>query len=280
MLGCSWQRHGTGSILAFNVELDALRRSEPAPTNEKPRIRGARISPPQRLPPVAPPGAVEIKRPDGRKTRFVVARHQDMLALMRVNEANTERAFDAIAHNGRAIDQLAASQGELADRLTKLQANGDLALLRGLIKGLADLKHRMERGKRLQDRALAAHKRSVQKQRAHQARQARALESQTRIAQVQKLHEAAASIQSVALARRDDLLTAENLQLAANQLFWSFAPEIFEALGFTESGATSPLAWLAPLGNLITGAVIIANAPEDLVPDEDPVPDEEDPVIV
>ena len=164
-------------------DLGALWRND-APTTAKPKIRGARLSPPQGLPPVSSLGAVEIRWPDGRKGRLVLtpaaARHRDMLDFMGVNKANMERAFDAIAHNGRAIDQLAASQGELADRLAKLQSSGDLALLRGIVEGLADLDRRVEGVKRLQNQALAAQKRSLQQR---LSRQTRALASETRAAQ-------------------------------------------------------------------------------------------------
>lgn len=239
-------------------ELRALGQSKPAPAKKKMKIRGARLNPPERLPPVVPPGAVEARLPDGRKVRLVLApaaaRHRDMLALRRVSGANTKRAFDAIVHNGRAIDQLAASQRELADRLAKLQSNGDLALLRGIVEGLASLERRMEGIKRRQDKALGAQKRSVQKQ---FARQARALTAQTRATRIQKLHGAVASVQSAAYGTRGSLLATNNILLAANQLGWSFAPQIFESLGLAKPGATSPLAWLAPLGSLVASQAVL-----------------------
>jgi len=239
-------------------ELRTLGRNKPAPTRKKQKIRGAHLSPPKRLPPLAPYGAVEARLPDGRKLRLVItpvaARHRDMLALKRVSAANTKRAYDAIAHNGRAIDQLAASQRELADRLAKQQSNGDLALLRGIVEGLASLERRVEGVKRRQDRALGAHKRSVQKQ---FARQARALTAQTRATQIQKLHGAVASMQSAAYGTRGRLVSTNNVLLAANQLGWSYAPQIFEALGLAKPGSTSPLAWLAPSASLVASRAVL-----------------------
>ncbi|MBT8341960.1 MAG: hypothetical protein HKP58_04850, partial [Desulfatitalea sp.] len=116
-------------------ELHTLGQSQPAATGKKQKIQGARMTPPKRLNPVGPPGVVAARLPGGRRVRLAVARHQDMLALGRVSSANTKQAFGAIAHNSRAIDQLAASQRKLADRLAKLQSSGDLTLLRDIVKG-------------------------------------------------------------------------------------------------------------------------------------------------
>lgn len=240
-------------------ELRALGRNKPASTRKKLKIRGARLTPPERLPPVAPHGAAKARLPNGRKVRLVLApaaaRHRDMLTLRRVSSTNTKRAFDAIAHNGRAIDQLAASQRELADRLAKLQSNGDLALLRGIVEGLAHLERRMKGFMHRQDKALGAQKRSFQKRFASQAR---VLKSQTRTNQIQKLHGAVVSMQSTAYGTQGSLLTVNNILLAANQLFGSFAPEIAEALGLSKPGETSHLEWLAPLGSFVATQVALA----------------------
>ena len=239
-------------------ELRAVGRSKPAPAWKKTKIRGARLTPPERPAPVAPPGAVGARLTDGRKLRLVLdpaaARHRDMLALRRVSDANTRRAFEAITHNGRAIDRLAASQRELADRLAKLQSNGDLALLRGIVEGLAHLERRMGGIMRRQDKALGAQKRSVRKR---FARQARALKAQTRTAQIQKLHGAVMSLQSAAYVTQGKPLAVNNLLLAANRLVGSFTPEIIEALGLSKPGETSPLDWLAPLGSLVATQIAL-----------------------
>ena len=239
-------------------ELRVLRRSKSAPTTKKPKIRGARLSPPVPQPAVAPPGAVVTRLPDGRKARLVLnpttARHQDMLALRQISRVNTKRAFTAIAHNGRAIDRLAASQRELESRFAKLQSSEDLALLRGMVEGLANLGRQVEGVKRLQAKALTAQKQSFQKK---LARQARALEAQTRAAEIQKLHGAVAAVQSAAFGTKGSLLATNNLLLAANQLVWSFGPQILEALGLAKPGATSPMAWLAPFGSLLTSQVVL-----------------------
>lgn len=241
-------------------ELRTLGQSKPAPTKQKLKIHGARLTLPERLPPVAPPGAVEARLPNGRRIQFVlspaVARHRDMLALRRVSGANTKRTFDAIDHNGRAIDQLAASQQKLAGRLAKLQSNGDLALLRGIVEGLAGLERRMEGIKRRQDKALGAQRRVVQKR---FARQTRVLRAQIRATQIQKLHGAVMSVQTAAYGTKGNLLTTNNLLLAANQLAWTFAPQIFGALGLSKPGATSPLAWLAPLGSLVASRTVLGS---------------------
>ncbi len=239
-------------------ELRALGSRKPASSGKKDKIRGARLNPPERPPAMAPSGVVAARLPDGRKVRLVLApaaaRHGDMLALRRVNGANTRRAFNAIAHNGRAIDQLAASQRKLADRLSKLQSTGDLALLRGILEGLTHLERRMDGIAHRQDKALGAQKRAVQKR---FARQARVLRAQTRTSQIQKLHGTAVSMQSAAYSTPGRLLTLNNFLLAVNQLVGSFAPEITKALGLSKPGVASPLVWLVPLGSLVATQVVL-----------------------
>lgn len=239
-------------------ELRSIARDKPATKKNKPKIRGARLSPPSRPPPMAPPGPVHVRLPDGRRVRLelhpAVARHRDLSTLTRVSRSNTKRAFAAIDHNGRAIDRLAATQQELADRLAKLQSNGDLALLRGLVEGLVNLERRVEKARDVQGKALAAQKRSVQKQ---FARQAQTVAAQNQAAQIQKLHGAIATLQSAAFGTKGSLLAPNNIRLAANQLGWSFGPQILETLGLAESGTTSPLAWLAPLASLGTSQAVL-----------------------
>ena len=239
-------------------ELGALLRTRPAPTAKQPKVSGARPGAPKRLPPMAPAGAVGARLPDGRNVRLALfpatARHRDVAALRRVFTVNTEQAFGAIAQNGRAIDRLAASQKQLASRLAKLQAKGDLALLRGILEGLTKLERRVDGVKRRQDKALSTQKRYMQRK---FSRQARALKVQRRAAQIQKLNGTVASVQSAAFGTRGRLLSTNNVLLAANQLGWSFAPQVFEALGLARPGATNPAAWLAPLASLVTSQVVL-----------------------
>lgn len=239
-------------------ELRGLVAHKPAPTLKRPKIHGARLSAPKDFPPTAPPGALTMRLPNGRRVRVVVApaaaRHRDLSALRRISGVNTRRVYDAVAHNARAIDQLAAAQRELAERVTRLQSNGDLALLRGLVDGLGKLERRLGGVKRLQDRALKEQKRSLQGQ---IARQTRASRLQNRAAQIQKLQGAVASAQSAAFGTAGDLLATNNLLLAANQVGWSFAPEILKAFGIAKAGTSSPFAWLAPLASLVTSQAIL-----------------------
>jgi hypothetical protein len=239
-------------------EIRAAGRSKPGPNGQKPKITGARLSPPEPMPAMAAAGVLTMRLPNGRKTRLVVtpavARHHDLSALRRVGGANTRKAYSAIAHNGRAIDRLAAVQRQLAQRLTKLQSSGDLALLRGILDGLSRLEHRVEATKHLQDKALVRHKRSVRKQLASQAH---TLSAQGQAAQIQKLNEAAASVQTAAFGSKGSLLAPNNLLLMANQLGWGFVSEILQALGLAKPGTTSPLVWLAPLASLLTSQVVL-----------------------
>ena len=239
-------------------ELGTLLRTKPVQTTKQAKISGARPGTPKRPPPMAPAGAVGVKLPDGRTVRLALvpatARHRDLAALRRVCTVNTEQAFGAIAQNGRAIDRLVTSQKQLASRLAKLQAKGDLALLRGILEGLTKLERRVDGVKRRQDKALVAQKRYMQQK---FSRQARALKVQKRAAQIQKLNGTVASVQSAAFGTPGRLLSTNNVLLAANQLGWSFAPQIFEALGLTRPGATNPAAWLAPLASLVTSQAVL-----------------------
>lgn len=241
-------------------ELRSLGKRKPSHVRQKQKIQGARLAPPQRLPRPAPPVALKARLPDGRMIKLghtpAAARRRDMQAFRRVSSVNTKQAYDAIVRNGKAIDRLAAAQQELTDRLAKLQANGDLALLRGIVEGLASLERRMEGVKRRQDKALGVQKRTARKR---FARQAQRLKSQTRAAQIQKLHGIVMSAQTAAYGTKGKLLTANNLLLAANQLGWSYAPQITQALGLSKPGSTSPLDWLAPLGNLVVSRALLGS---------------------
>jgi hypothetical protein len=243
---------------------DGLTASQPADAVAAATTRGARLTPPAPVPSIAPPTKVTVRLPDGRTMHVAqvpaAARHNDLLNVARVNAANSKRAFAAIAHNGRAIDQLASSQYLLAERVTKLQSDGDLGLLRGIVEGLSALESRLGRVERDQKRSLAAQGRSTHKQ---IAAVNRTLKAQSRAMSAQKLHGAVATVQSVALATGGDLLTRENILMAANQLGWSFAGDLLlSTLGAT-SGAANLVSLAAPLANLATSRAILP--PEDKV---------------
>jgi len=222
-------------------------------------IRGARLPAPKPMPAIAPAAKVTMRLPSGKQVRVVhvpaAARHRDMLDVAQVNDVNTKLAFAAIAHNGRAIDRLASSHDVLAYRVTKLQSDGDLGLLRGMVEGLAALESRLRHVERAQHRGLEAQARSTRKQ---LARLSRDVENQERNAGAQKLHGAVATLQSIAMATQGELLTRENLLLALNQIGWSFGAQILQSAGGgASSGVAATLAWLAPLGNLATSKVVI-----------------------
>lgn len=228
-------------------------RGAPAPRTATPA--GPRPIP---LPPLVPLRQVPLRLPDGRQVRLTlapaVARYRDLVAVARVGDANAGRVFAELAKQRRAIDNLADSQRALADQLVRLQANGDLALLRGLIEGLARLEQRVETGQRRQGRELAAQRRAL---RVQSQRQARAVTAERRAAQVQKIQGAVASAQTAAFGVQGELLAAGNLKLALNQLGWGFASEFLTAIGVAKPGTVNPLVWLAPFGNLLTGQLLL-----------------------
>jgi hypothetical protein len=194
---------------------------------------------------------VTIRRSNGRVVRGHVApgaaRRDDLEALRRVTASNTGRAFAAIRHNARAIDALARSQRQLAMIVAELQARGDLSLLDGLLDRLSGL------GKQLgeQQRVLASQTRS-------QRAIGKGLRLQDRAASIQKLSNAASSMQFAAFGTSGELLSQNNLVLAGNQLLWGFSDKLLGALGLTTAGP-SILAWLAPVGSLLTSKIALRN---------------------
>jgi hypothetical protein len=177
-----------------------------------------------------------------------------MLGIAHVTDTNVKRAFSGIASNGRAIDCLAQSQQLLAERVTKLQSDGDLPLLRGMVEGFAVLEARLRRIERVQQRRLTAQTRAT---RTAIAGVNQALKSRARAMNVQKFHEAVASVQSVALATKGNLLTRENVLLAANQVGWSFVSELLQSVLGGKPVAASLSASATVLANLATSRVII-----------------------
>jgi hypothetical protein len=67
------------------------------------------------------------------------------------------------------------------------------------------------------------------------------------------------STQAAAYGERGSLLATNNLLLAGNQLFWILIDPLLRSLGISGGASPSFLTWLAPLGTLATGHLVLGN---------------------
>jgi hypothetical protein len=205
----------------------------------EPPTRGAKLGPPTQ----PPPPSLESSRPRAQ-----------LAALQRVSVRNDERSFAAIQHNARSIDALAKAQAELAERVAAVEIGGRADLLRALAGKLSSLERRIETTAIAQPRTAQVAARSLS---ATVSRQGQALREQARAAMIQKLSATAAGLENAAYGTKGSPLAKGNLLLAANQLLWSFGPDVLRTLGLLSPAASSKLAWLAPIGSLVTGEVVL-----------------------
>jgi hypothetical protein len=188
---------------------------------------------------------VRIQLSSGKQVRVamapVPARHGDLAALSRVTADNDRRAFRALRRRGKALDELAHAQSDLADRVSELEGRGDFALV-GLLRGFGDLEQRMK--------TLATQLRSTDKAVKAQAEQAG---SQATSAQLQKVLSAVSSAQVAAFGEPGSVFSTNNLLLAGNQLLWGFIEPVLRAIGIDLGTSPGPLAYVAPVISVGTG---------------------------
>jgi hypothetical protein len=67
------------------------------------------------------------------------------------------------------------------------------------------------------------------------------------------------SVQATAYGRRGSVLAKDNLLLAGNQLFWIFLDPALRSFGLLRGESTGFVTWLAPLGTLLTGHLMLGN---------------------
>jgi len=175
----------------------------------------------------------------------------------------------------RAIERLTRSNERLAKQTAALQAQADEALLRladalvvlrGQVRDVARASRAPARGTAGLPRGRAGEA-VVRRQvvlpksarlgaRASRAREARLLAART---EIQKVTNIVNSLQAAAYGEKGRLFATNNLLLAANQLFWSFLDPSLQRLGVLGAGSATVLSAFAPLGSLISGAVLVGS---------------------
>jgi len=173
----------------------------------------------------------------------------------------------------RAIERLTRSNERLAKQTAALQAQADEALLR-LADAIVVLRRevrdvargnqapapgtagftRGRAGDAAVRRQIVSPKSRRLSERASRARETRLLAART---EIQKVTNIVNSLQAAAYGERGRLLATNNLMLVANQLFWSFLDPALQRLGVLGAGSATVLSAFAPLGNLISGALLL-----------------------
>jgi len=226
---------------------------------EAPAAPGSRpVVTPQPIPRPAPEWPVEIRLPKGGRIRAsmtpAAARRNDLDAFGRVSAANDRQAAAVIQHQSEALDRLQQSHDELTRKVAAIQEQADLALL-NLLKGFEGFEQTFQQVTKRQEtlRAQTVSTRSVA------ARQREELRSMAMSARIEQVTAVVNSVQSAAYGQRGSLLATDNLLLAGNQLFWMFIDPFLRSLGIITGPSPSMLAWLSPLGSLVTGHVALGN---------------------
>jgi hypothetical protein len=241
---------------ALQRRLDALLSSA---GGEPPPDRGPTpAAVPAPAPSVAPDQPLEVRLGSGRRLRMAlapaVARRGDLVAVGRVSAANDRRAFAAIRRHGHALASLRQSHEDLVRKVAALEKRADEALV-GLLRQVRALDGQVE-ALRVHERALLAQGRSTQRL---AVRQRRTLQSMAASAHIQKLTAVVASAQSAAYGQKGSALATSNLLLAGNQLLWGFIDPLLRGIGLVHGASPSLLAWLAPLGSLLTGYAVVGS---------------------
>jgi hypothetical protein len=218
-------------------------------------VRLGRNVVPRALPQLDPSPPVEIRLPNGRRVPATVspapARRSDVIALARVNDANDRQAFAAIRDQSEALGNLQRSHDELAEKVASMQRQSDQVLL-GLLEGLGRIQQRVRSA------AVQGTLTDVRSTPAVTARQQQQLQSMATASRIQQVTAAVNSAQTAAFGQRGSVLAPNNLLLMGNQLLWSFIDPLLR--GFGVPSETSRLfGWLAPLGTLLTGQLVLGN---------------------
>ena len=157
----------------------------------------------------------------------------------------------------KTLQELGLAQSDLAAKVAELEERVDNAVV-GMLDNLDGLRKKLKLTDRLgqETRALQT-KASVGMASQQKATQA-ALRGQAQAAQLQSIHGAIGAMQVAAYGEPGQVFSTNNLLLAGNQAFWGMAESLAKSLGFAESGpAPGLLAWLAPLGSLATGHLVL-----------------------
>ena len=179
-------------------------------------------------------------------------RVRDLLAG--VKERAEDRARDAIAHQRESLETLQQAHDELSKKVEALQEQADQALVR-LFEGVRGFDQQFQSISAQNQQTLT----TARLTRAAAVRQGQELRSLAATARVQQITSVITSTQSAAYGTQGSVLATNNLLLAGNQLFWMFLDPILRGLGIVKSTAPGLAVWLAPLGSLVTGQLVLAN---------------------
>jgi hypothetical protein len=207
-----------------------------------------RPAPPRPLPSPSKESPAEIRLADGRRLRATIgpapALRRDLDELGRAAAANERAAHSALDAQASQLELLRRSQAELAQKVDALQQQVDRTVL-GLFDGFSGLEQRVET--------------STTRSRALAARQAEELRALTASSHLDKVSAVVNGLQSAAYGQSGSPFAPNNVALAANQLFWSFLEPLLKSFGIVSGAAPSVVTWLAPLGTLLTGQLVLAD---------------------
>jgi hypothetical protein len=231
----------TPSASSFLGLLDRLRAvAAPAPSPGGPPVPDARFVP-RPVPPPAPARQVQIRLASGRTVKMALASRADLAGLATATAANDRQAFALLAQHQAALDGLALDQEALARKVAELAERSQAALLE-MLQMLGNVKQATAAATATLSARTSTLGTTLSRQRVQ-------LRTAARVASIQKVTDTVNSLQLSAFGDKGGVFTTNNLMLAANQLLWSYLGPALDALG--------PLAWLAPLGSLATGAATV-----------------------
>jgi len=162
------------------------------------------------------------------------------------------RAFDTEAE---ALEHLSRAHDELSERVAALerQARGSLADLVDRLQGY----EQQMRTLGAQRRALAAEVQSCCNTTSPRTR--RELDSLETTMRIQQVNTAVLAAQSAAYGVRGSIRETDNMLLIANHVFWTFLEPVLRRLGFDLGPSPSFVTWLAPVGSLVTGGMLLSD---------------------
>jgi hypothetical protein len=169
-------------------------------------------------------------------------------------DTDTVRALAAIERQRQALELLRRSHQELSKKVTALQERSERTLMT-LLQELAGVNEGL-RVVQVQAQTIRAQRLSAQRLAIRQQRQLRALATTSRLQQVTAVVN---SVQGSAFGAKGSILATNNLLLAANQLLWIFLDPVLRSVGIIEGTSPSLAVWLAPLGSLVTGQLVLGN---------------------
>jgi hypothetical protein len=190
--------------------------------------------------------------PDDVRKRLeqVVSSHAAAISV----KPNSPGTLAVLQRQSDAIESLRQSHAELAKKVATLQAESNRSIV-GLLRGIEGLEQKLHAAK-VQERALRAQNALA---RTRVRRQQRTIESMATTSQIHDVTAVVNSVQSAAFGERGSVFATNNLLLAGNQLLWLFLEPLLRGLGFALGPSPSLLTWLAPVGSLLTGQLVLGN---------------------